>query len=224
MRILLAEDDESLGSGLVEGLRRLGYTVDWVKDGAETWQAVQHSDAIDALVLDIGLPRVDGFSLLQQLRERQNDMPVLILTARDSVDDRVRGLDIGADDYLVKPFDLNELSARLRAISRRREGRRALTLVHGAIELDPGTRQVSVEGRPVNLSGHEFALLELLLSQAGRIVSRERMGEALYGWEDGVESNALEVHIHHLRRKLGDKGLIRTIRGVGYQLAASDRA
>lgn len=223
MRILLAEDDQLLGSGLVKGLQGMGYTVDWVTDGTAAWQAV-NSETMDALILDLGLPGQDGLSVLRQMRKQGIDLPVLILTARDTSDDRVLGLDLGADDYVVKPFDLPEVSARLRAICRRREGRAVPTIECGDLVMDPAARVVSRAGQSIDLGGYEFVLLELLMSQAGRIVSRARMEEALYGWSEGAESNAIEVHIHHLRKKLGDKNLIRTVRGVGYCLKAAETA
>lgn len=216
MRILLAEDDPLLGDGLRAGLRQLGYTVDWVRDG----KAAEHSlatEELDALVLDLGLPRQDGLTLLQTLRRSGSDLPVLVLTARDTVHERIEGLDSGADDYLVKPFDLLEVGARLRAITRRRGGRADPVIEYHELTLDPASRSVTRNGIPITLGGSEFALLEALLSHVGRILTRERLEQLLYGWEEGVESNAIEVYIHHLRKKLG-KDLIRTVRGVGYSI------
>lgn len=222
MRILLAEDDELLGAGLVQGLRNMGYTVDWVQDGIAAWQALS-TETLDALVLDLGMPRRDGLSVLRQLRAEGNALPVLILTARDTVDDRVAGLDLGADDYVVKPFDLAEISARLRAICRRHGGRARPLIEHGSLVIDPAARTVTLDGALVALGGHEYTLLELLLGQAGRIVSRRRIEETMYGWNEGVESNAIEVYIHHLRKKLG-KDLITTVRGIGYSIAKTNPA
>jgi DNA-binding response OmpR family regulator len=216
MRLLLVEDDALLGDGLKAGLEQAGYTVDWVRDGMAASLAPASAD-FDAVVLDLGLPRQDGLKTLRGWRQGGAGaaLPVLILTARDTVQDRVAGLDAGADDYLVKPFDLNELLARLRANSRRRAGRGAPVLRHGALTLDPAARQAALDGRPVTLSAREYAILEALLTHAGRVLSRERLEECLYGWDEGVESNAVEVFVHHLRRKLG-AGLIRTVRGAGY--------
>jgi len=220
MRILLAEDDPLLGDGLQTGLRQLGYTVDWVRDG----EAAEHSlasEELDALVLDLGLPRQDGLTVLHKLRRSGSDLPVLVLTARDTVSDRIQGLDSGADDYLVKPFDLLEVGARLRAITRRRKGRAEPIIKYRELTLDPAARSVTRNGEPVALGGSEFVLLEALLTHAGRIQTRERLEQLLYGWEEGVESNAIEVYIHHLRKKLG-KELIRTVRGVGYSIPKAD--
>jgi DNA-binding response OmpR family regulator len=216
MRILLAEDDPLLGEGLSSGLRQLGYTVDWVQDGIAAEQALATED-VDALVLDLGLPRQDGLTLLRKLRQSDRNLPVLVLTARDTVDDRITGLDQGADDYVIKPFDLMEVAARLRAITRRREGRANPVIQYGELVVDPAARTVTLRGKPVTVSGNEFSVLEALLSNAGRILSREQLEETLYGWDEGVESNAMEVYIHHLRKKLG-KELIRTVRGVGYTI------
>ena len=216
MRVLLVEDDDLLGSAVRAGLEHSGYTVDWLRDGA----AAEHAltiDEPDILVLDLGLPRRDGLSVLQSLRRRQSDLPVLILTARDSIEDRIKGLDNGADDYLIKPFDLDELTARLRAISRRRTGRAAPAIRLGELEFDSATRSVTVGAQAVNLTGKEIAILEALLERVGRAISREHLERILYGWSEGVESNAVEVHVHQLRKKLG-KDLIRTIRGVGYMI------
>jgi len=214
MRVLLVEDDRLLGDGIQAGLQDAGYHVDWVRDGLAAEHAL-HSELFDLLVLDLGLPRKDGLTLLRQLRDEGQNLPVLVLTARDAIADRVAGLDAGADDYLIKPFDLDELAARLRAIARRHSGRAAPLLECGDISMDPAARTVSIAGTPVELTGRELAILETLLHNVGRVVSRPRIEEALYGWDEGVDSNAIEVYIHHLRRKLG-KELIRTVRGVGY--------
>jgi DNA-binding response OmpR family regulator len=216
MRILLVEDDELLGDGLAAGLRHCGYNVDWLRDGEQARSALATEDYA-ALVLDLGLPRLDGMSLLRGLRAAGNAIPVLILTARDSTWDKVGGLDGGADDYLVKPVDLDELAARLRALIRRAAGQSTPLLQAREVELDPAARRVRLRGEPVELSAREFAILELLMRNAGRMISRAQLESALYGWGEGVESNAVEVHIHHLRRKLG-ADLIRTVRGVGYLL------
>lgn len=218
MRILVVEDDRLLGDGLSAGLKSLGYAVDWVVDGvaAETAMAT-HEYAV--VVLDLGLPRQDGREVLAHRRASGDITPVLVLTARDQVSDKVGALDLGADDYLVKPFDLDELAARLRALTRRAQGQARPRLNHGDIELDPAARSVTRGGESVALTGREFDVLELLLSHAGRVVTRRQIDDQLYAWGDEVESNALEVHIHHLRKKLGSE-LIRTVRGVGYTVAA----
>jgi two-component system response regulator QseB len=216
MRILLAEDDQSLGEGLTLGLRQLGHTVDWVMDGEAVEQALI-TENLDALILDLGLPRQDGLHVLEKLRKQGKDLPVLILTARDTVENRIEGLDLGADDYVVKPFDLLEVNARLRAITRRREGRAAAVITYGDLVLDPAARTLSKAGEDIMLGASEFAVLESLLTQQGRILSRQVLEEALYGWDEGVESNAIEVYIHHLRKKLG-KDLVKTVRGVGYTI------
>ncbi len=214
MRLLLVEDDGALGDGIRAGLRQAGYTVDWLKDGRAAQLALE-TEEYALLVLDIGLPRLSGLELLKWLRNAGKELPVMILTARDTVQDRVQGLDGGADDYLVKPFDLDELAARIRALLRRRSGRAVALLQHGELSLDPAARRVERAGQAVDLSPREFAVLQVLLENRGRVMSREQLEQALYGWDGEVESNALEVHIHHLRRKLGGE-LIRNIRGVGY--------
>jgi DNA-binding response OmpR family regulator len=219
MRLLLVEDDHILGDGIRAGLTQAGYAVDWVEDGQAADMALS-SESYDAVVLDLGLPRISGLDVLRKLRERNDDTPVLILTARDTVTDRVAGLDSGADDYLIKPFDLDELHARIRALLRRRSGRVAPVLRHGGIVLDPAAHTVTRDGEPVALSGREFAVLQTLLENAGRVLSRSRLEDSLYGWGEEVESNAIEVHIHHLRKKLGADA-IRTVRGVGYMIDRS---
>ena len=216
MRVLLVEDDEMLGSAVQAGLEQAGYTVGWVRDGAAAAHTLQY-DEPDLVVLDLGLPRRDGLSVLQELRQRGSDLPVLILTARDTLEDRITGLDSGADDYLLKPFELGELTARLRAIARRRAGRASPEIRHGDLVLDPATRSVTLAGEQVALPAKETAILEALLLRPGRALSREQLEQLLYGWGEGVESNAVEVHIHHLRRRLGKKW-IHTIRGVGYMV------
>lgn len=199
------------------GLRQAGFAIDWVKDGAAA-DHVLATEAFDLLVLDLGLPRLSGMDLLVRLRARKQDLPVLILTARDATADKIAGLDGGADDYLVKPVDLDELAARIRALSRRAAGRAQPVLRHGGLELDPASHRVTLDGAPVELSAREFALLQALLENAGRVMSRAQLEGSLYGWRDEPESNVLEVHIHHLRRKLGSS-LIKTLRGVGYTIA-----
>ena len=214
MRLLLVEDDKALGEGLRLGLRQEGYTVDWLQDGASAVHALL-SEAFDLLVLDLGLPRLDGIQVLRQLRGSGSALPVLILTARDATEDRIAGLDAGADDYLVKPFDLDELKARLRALLRRSAGRAQVLIEHAGICLDPASQQVSYQGKPVPMTPKEYLLLHELLSQPGKVLTRERLAQSLYGWDEEAESNTLEVHIHHLRKKLFSS-LIRTVRGVGY--------
>jgi two-component system response regulator QseB len=217
MRVLLAEDDPMIGASVREGLRQDGFAVDWVSDGRAAELAL--ADPVhDALLLDLGLPKRAGLEVLASMRRRGDARPVLILTARDAVADRVAGLDAGADDYLVKPFELDELAARLRAMLRRSAGRAAPLLEHGDIQLDPAMHEVRRSGQPVELSAREFALLEALLARPGAILSRSQLEERLYGWSDGVESNAVEVHIHSLRRKLGAE-MIQNIRGVGWKMA-----
>lgn len=216
MRILLAEDDVMLGDGLRAGLRQLGFQVDWVRDGLAAERELASGD-YTAAVLDLGLPLKDGLEVLQALRQRHVSTPVLVLTARDAVPDRIRGLDLGADDYVVKPVDLHELGARLRSLVRRAHGQTQAALSCGAITLNPATRQVSLNAEPVNLSTREFDLLHALILSAGRVMSREQLEQQLYSWGYEVESNAIEVHIHHLRRKLGAE-VIQTVRGIGYAM------
>ncbi len=216
MRLLLVEDDRLLGDGLKAGLIQAGYAVDWVRDGEAAVTALT-TEHFAAVVLDLGLPKRDGLSVLRWLRGRQDATPVLILTARDQLDDRVKGLDLGADDYVLKPFDLDEVAARLRALVRRAHGRPASLLCWGELTLDPAARTVLRNGQAVDLTLREFNLLHLLLENSGRVMSRRVLEEQLYAWDDAVDSNALEVHIHHLRKKLGND-TIRTVRGVGYSL------
>jgi DNA-binding response OmpR family regulator len=217
VRLLLVEDDAMIGESVREGLQQEGQTVDWVRDAAAA-EAAMATQQYQAVLLDLGLPRRDGVDVLRGIRARRNDVPVLIITARDAVSDRVRGLDAGADDYLVKPFDLDELAARVRALTRRAAGRSAALIEHGHITLDPATREVRVHGRLVSLSAREYALLEALTSRPGVVLSRAQLEERLYGWADDVASNAVEVHMHNLRRKLGDGELIRNERGLGYSI------
>jgi len=216
MRVLLVEDDELLGDGLRVGLKQAGYTVDWVMDGQSAENGLIDNE-FDLVVLDINLPQMSGLDVLSRLRKRGDATPVLLLTARDSIPDRVLGLDSGADDYLVKPVDLDELCARLRMLQRRFAGRSEPVLQHGELTLDPAAHRVTVAGTPVSLSMREFVLLHHLLENTGRVIPRARLEQKLYGWEGEVESNSLEVFIHHLRKKLG-ASLIRTVRGVGYMI------
>lgn len=214
MRILLAEDDPLLGDGLRAGLRQQGFAVDWVRDGLAAEREIR-SGEFSAVVLDLGLPGRDGIDILQALRNQGCKTPVLVLTARDTVPERVLGLDTGADDYVVKPVDLIELGARLRALVRRSHGHADSVLRVADITLDPGTRMVRRDGKLVGLSQREFDLLHTLMRSAGRVLTREQLEQQMYSWGTEVESNAIEVHIHHLRRKLGND-CIHTVRGVGY--------
>jgi len=214
MRILLVEDDALLGNGIEVGLKQAGFTVDWARDGNAAQLALR-TTAYALVVLDLGLPQVPGMTVLAQLRGGGSDVPVLVLTARDLVADRVAGLEAGADDYLVKPFDLAELAARIRALLRRAKGRSVPTIRHGDLELDPASLTVRRGAEAIHLSARECAILTDLLEHRGIALSRARLEESLYGWNEEVESNAIEVHIHNLRKKLG-AALIRTIRGVGY--------
>ena len=216
MRILLVEDDPELGDGLAIGLRQAGFAVDWLRDGHAADLALR-DEGFDLVVLDLGLPRLSGMEVLKRARDRGQSLPILILTARDATGDKVSGLDAGADDYLVKPIDLDELSARIRALTRRSAGRAAPLLVHGELAIDPAAHRVTLAGQAVELSGREFSLLHMLLENAGRVLTRSQLEQSLYGWHDEPDSNALEVHIHHLRKKLGSE-LIRTLRGVGYTI------
>ena len=206
-----------IGEAVRAGLRRQGFVVDWVQDGVAAEQALL-AEAYDACLLDLGLPRKAGLDVLRRLRERGSMLPVLVLTARDAITDRVEGLDAGADDYVVKPFDLAELAARIRAVTRRKGGRAQAAIEHGEVTLDPATREVRRNGELVALSPREFALLQALLEHPGRILSRAQLEERLYGWGEEIESNVVEVHLHTLRRKLG-ADFIRNVRGVGYRVA-----
>jgi DNA-binding response OmpR family regulator len=220
MRLLVVEDDPLLGEALSVGMRQRGFAADWVRDGIAAENALK-SDTFSAVVLDLGLPRLGGLQLLRQRREAHDRTPVLILTARDAVEERVRGLDAGADDYVVKPVDLDELAARLRALVRRSDGDPRPLLQVGALCLDPAARSAVWRGVRVDLSPREFDLLLEFARSAGRWLSKEQLAQRLYGWDEDVESNALEVHVHHLRRKL-DPALIVTQRGVGYMLRPMD--
>ena len=216
MRVLLAEDDAMIGAAVRDRLRAQGFAVDWVRDGRAA-DAALAGDVYDLLLLDLGLPGREGLAVLKALRGRGSKLPVVILTARDAVDDRVAGLDAGADDYVVKPFDLKELEARLRAVLRRRAGSASSVIEHGRLSLDLASHELRRDGVPVPVSPREFALLHALLERPGRILSRAQLEERLYGWGEEVGSNVVEVHIHSLRRKLG-ADLIRNVRGVGYRI------
>jgi len=218
MRILIVEDDALLGDGLASGLRALGFAVDWFRDGAAADQALANAP-YEAIVLDLSLPGGDGMDWLARWRRRGDNTPVLILTARDALDSRVAGLDTGADDYLVKPVALAELAARLRATTRRARGRPEPVWRHGPLEYDPAAKSVKWRGAPVELTSRELALLEVLLANPRRVLSKQQLFEKLYAWDHSIESNAIEVYVHHLRRKI-DSSLVRTVRGVGYALGA----
>jgi two-component system, OmpR family, response regulator QseB len=223
MRILLVEDDTLLGDGINEGLRTSGYTVDWVKDGKSAYEVLSSKhENFDLIVLDLGLPKMSGLEVLKAIREKNIATPVLILTAFETVDDRIKGLDAGADDYMTKPFDLEELNARLRALLRRSKERAQPTITHGDIVIDPASHIVTKGGEPIMVSRREFSLLQKLLENSGRVISREQLNQTLYGWGENIDSNALEVHIHNLRKRFG-QGLIRTIRGVGYMIEKSTK-
>jgi two-component system response regulator QseB len=220
MRVLLVEDDPLIGEAVRVGLARMGITIDWVRDGELGLQCAR-SEPFDALVLDLGLPRRDGMQVLRDLRADGYTQPILVVTARDALADRVAGLDAGADDYILKPFEMEELAARLRSTVRSRSGRADPVLRSGALALHPDTKMVTNEGTVVSLSAREFALLELLMRRPGIPMSRAKLEERLLGWGEEVASNALEVNIHNLRRKLG-AGCILNIRGVGYFVARDD--
>ena len=222
MRVLIVEDDPLLGDALATGLKQRGFEVDWVQDGRDA-QAAMRVEPFAAVVLDLGLPGLGGLELLRGERARGNKVPVLILTARDAVQDRIAGLDSGADDYVVKPTDLDELAARLRALVRRSKGEPAPVLQIGPVVLDPAARMVTLDGQAMDLPPREFTLLQELMLNAGRVLSREQLEERMYRWGDEVESNAVEVHVHHLRRKLGTE-VVKTIRGVGYMMPRGDHA
>ena len=217
-RILVVEDDAPLGEGVKAGLEDAGHVVDWVRDGRHGREALANGEYA-AAILDLGLPRLDGLALLREIRARNDATPVLILTARDTVEDRVRGLDAGADDYLVKPFALDELKARMRSLSRRAAGHATNCIARRGVEMDLESRRVTWKGKPVELAPREFAVLEALLANPGRTLSRAQLEERLYPWGREVESNAVEVHVHHLRGKLAPE-LIRTVRGLGYVIDA----
>ena len=219
MRLLLVEDDRMIGESVQKGLRQDGFSVDWVQDGRSAELALE-TERYDCVLLDLGLPKKDGLDVLRGLRARRDAVPVVVITARDAVPERIRGLDAGADDYLVKPFDLDELAARVRAVVRRRDGRAEPVLEHLGLVLRPATHEASYDGRPLMLSQREFAVLEALLARPGAILSRAQLEERIYGWGEEVESNAVEVFIHGLRKKLG-ADYIRTVRGAGYMVPKS---
>ncbi|MGA7177997.1 MAG: response regulator transcription factor [Thiobacillaceae bacterium] len=216
MRVLVVEDDALLGDGIQAGLKQQGFTVDWVHDGVAAEHAID-AEQYAAIVLDLGLPRRSGLGVLKQLRLSGNAVPVLILTARDTVEDRITGLDTGADDYLVKPFDLGELSARLRALIRRASGSPAAILSIGSLSLDPAGRTVTFRNERRTLSAREFDLLQVFMLNAGRVLTRDQLISSLYAWGEEIESNAIDVHLHHLRKKLAPE-IVQTMRGVGYML------
>lgn len=216
MRLLLVEDDELLGDAVKTGLTQFGYVVDWLRDG-DTARSVIKTESFELIILDLNLPVLSGINLLQSLRQDKNTTPIIILTACDSVEDRIRGLDSGADDYIIKPFNLNELAARIRALIRRSQGRANTTLHYRNITIDPAAHSVIVDDVRVNVPRREFALLRKLLENQGLVLSRDQLMQSIYGWNEDVDSNALEVHIHNLRKKL-NANFIRTIRGVGYMV------
>jgi two-component system response regulator QseB len=217
MRLLLVEDDAMIGAAAQQGLRQEGHSVDWVRDGREA-EAALAGTPYDLVLLDLGLPRRDGLAVLRGWRAKRIETPVVVITARDAVADRVAGLDAGADDYLVKPFDFDELSARIRAVARRRAGRGSAVIRVGEMEIDTAARRVTLKGQEVSLSAREYALLEALADRPGAYLTRAQLEERLYGWDEEIASNAVEVHIHGLRRKLGAEA-IRNVRGLGYTLA-----
>lgn len=216
MRLLLVEDDLMLGEALQDALTPHSYVVDWVKDGESALKSLRR-ESFEIIILDIGLPGMDGFEVLKNLRSENFELPVLLLTARDSLTDKVTGLDAGADDYLLKPFDLDELLARLRALSRRAAGRAIPFISYGKLRINPENQTVDYDNQPILLARREYMVLIKLLENTGRVLSREQLEQSLYGWMDEVESNAIEVHIHHLRKKI-PMDLIRTLRGVGYTI------
>jgi len=222
MRVLLIEDDELLGDGLRQGLSSQDFVVDWFQNG-ESADTALHGAEYGCMVLDLGLPGRDGLSWLAAWRQSRHDLPIVILTARDAEDDRIRGLDAGADDYLIKPVSARELAARLRAVIRRARGNAQAVWRHGELEFDPASRHIRWRGQPVELTSREAGLLEVLLGNPGRVLSRQQIIDKMYGWQGDPDSNALEVFVHHLRRKISP-GIVRTVRGIGYALGpASDR-
>jgi len=216
MRLLVVEDDLLLGNGIQVALQQIGYAVDWLTDGEAAIHAL-NVETFDGVILDLNLPRKSGLEILKQLRESGHTLPILILTAKDTLQDKIRGLDLGADDYMIKPFELNELLARLRALLRRSKGRATTYLEYKELRLDPNNFIVTFNEETIAMSNKEFAILQTLLENIGHIISRQRLEESIYAWDSMVESNAVEVHIHYLRKKLG-KNLIKTIRGMGYMI------
>jgi len=214
MRLLLVEDDELLGDAVKTGLTQFGYIVDWVKNG-ELARTVVQTESFDLIILDLGLPKVSGITLLHTIRQSNDKTPIIILTARESIDDRIKGLDAGADDYITKPFDLDELGARVRALTRRSLGRADAVIQYGNLTIDTAAHTVSLDGQSINVPRREFALLQKLVESSGHVLSREQLMQSMYSWDEEVDSNALEVHIHNLRKKL-NANFIRTIRGIGY--------
>ena len=221
MRVLLAEDDTNLADAICLGLKHYGHTVDHLSNGSRVVDIVCNlKETFDAIILDLGLPGCSGMDVLKKIREKSVTTPVIILTARDTLTDRVNGLDAGSDDYMTKPFELEELAARLRALQRRNREQLSVLVEHGTISLDPASHTVKKDGETVPISRREFSLLQKLLENTGRVISREQLNQTLYGWGENIDSNALEVHVHNLRKRLGPK-LIRTIRGVGYMVDKS---
>jgi two-component system, OmpR family, response regulator len=222
MRILIVEDDPVLADGLTRSLRANDYAVDHAPDGMQA-DHVLATQSYDLVILDLGLPRIEGYEVLRRMRRRGSRVPVLVLTARDALEDRVRGLDLGADDYLTKPFDLPELEARVRALIRRGQAGGSSVLTHGPLALDTAGRRATLRGAPLELSARELGVLEVLLMRSGRVVGKEQLAAQLYGWEEEVGNNAIEVYVHRLRRKLEPAGvIIRTVRGLGYLLEKAD--
>jgi DNA-binding response OmpR family regulator len=222
MRVLLVEDDRMIGESIRTALRQDGSAVDWVRDGRSA-DSTLATEQFDLVLLDLGLPQRDGLDILRAMRSRRDQTPVIVLTARDALQDRVAGLDAGADDYLAKPFELEELAARIRAVTRRRAGRAEPAVEIGNVRLDPSMRQVMLDGEPVVLSAREYAVLEALMARPGAILSRAQLEDRLYGWGDAIESNAVSVYIHQLRRKLGND-FIRNVRGVGYYVGRPEES
>ncbi len=216
MRLLLIEDDQMIAEPVLGALRREGYAIDWARDGREAQLSLANG-VYDLVLLDLGLPKTDGIEVLNAYRKAGGAAPVIIVTARDAVDERVRGLDTGADDYLVKPFDLHELAARVRALLRRRTGQKQPVYTHGALSLDPASREVTKDGESIPLLPREFALLRALIETPSRVYTKSELEEKIYGWQQEIGSNAVEVHVHSLRRKLGAEEIV-TVRGVGYRL------
>ena len=214
MRLLLIEDDEILGDGIVAGLKEFSYITDWLRDGRQMESAIASTE-YDAIILDLGLPGESGLTLLVKLRKMGKNLPVLILTARDTIDDKVKGLDLGADDYMIKPFDLDELAARLRALIRRDHGRTSPLLKHNDLEMNPAEHSVVKGNTTIELSAKEFSLLHLLMENSGKALSKRKIEDNIYAWSEEIESNAIEVHIHNIRKKIGPD-IIKTIRDVGY--------